>query len=190
MLPLLLACTEPSPTPVEEVPCAEGELLDGESCVPEACGLGPWGDLALTDTTIYVDGVTDGDGSMDAPFRTIQQGADAAYLQGGGDVAIAAGTYVENVVLDSHHVDVNLMGRCRALVVVDGSGTGRDGLLRGAWRRATHNGTMSVTPAGHRPAGKDGEPRAAITAAHLDAVHHRTRHAFPGPGLTSPAAHG
>ena len=36
LLALLLACsTDPEP-----LTCAEGELLDGDVCIPEACGKG------------------------------------------------------------------------------------------------------------------------------------------------------
>ena len=125
LLSLLISCATPpedtGPGSLDGPPCLTGELLDGEVCVPEACGLGPWGNLELADGTVYVDGQSDGDGSADAPFRSIQQGADAAGQQGGGTVAIAEGTYFENLLLDSRHVGVDLVGRCPELVVVDGS---------------------------------------------------------------------
>ncbi|MDP6935257.1 MAG: right-handed parallel beta-helix repeat-containing protein, partial [Myxococcota bacterium] len=38
-----------------------------------------------------------------------------------GMVAVAAGTYVENIQLNSDHKGVHLAGRCRDLVVIDGS---------------------------------------------------------------------
>ncbi|MDP6931928.1 MAG: hypothetical protein QGG40_03390 [Myxococcota bacterium] len=85
---LLTACgTDPEP-----LTCAEGELLDGDACVPEACGTGTWGDLETDGDTIYVDASAEdgGDGSMDRPFTVIQEGLDTQGQsdggRGGGDV--------------------------------------------------------------------------------------------------------
>ncbi|MDP6935552.1 MAG: hypothetical protein QGG40_21715, partial [Myxococcota bacterium] len=113
---LLSACGTDTP-----LTCAEGELLDGDACVPEACGTGTWGDLETDGDTIYVDGSAEegGDGSKESPFTVIQEGLDA---QGeDGMVAVAAGTYVENLEVTSDHSGVHLAGRCRELVTVDGS---------------------------------------------------------------------
>ena len=58
LLALLLACsTDPEP-----LTCAEGELLDGDLCVPEVCGTGTWGDLETDGYTIYVDASADAGG--------------------------------------------------------------------------------------------------------------------------------
>ena len=115
---LLVACGEPPPT---FLTCAEGELLDGDACVPEACGTGTWGNLETDDDTVYVDGSAEagGDGSMDRPFTVIQEGLDAQEER--AMVAVAAGTYVENLTMDSEHSGVHLAGRCRELVTIDGS---------------------------------------------------------------------
>jgi hypothetical protein len=40
LLALLITACNTDPEPVT---CAEGELLDGDTCVPEACGTGTWG---------------------------------------------------------------------------------------------------------------------------------------------------
>ncbi|MDP6935208.1 MAG: right-handed parallel beta-helix repeat-containing protein, partial [Myxococcota bacterium] len=80
-----------------------------------------WGDLETDSDTIYVDASAEdgGDGSKDSPFTVIQEGLDA---QGrNGMVAVAAGTYVENLYMDSGHSGVHLAGRCMELVVIDGS---------------------------------------------------------------------
>ncbi|MDP6932923.1 MAG: right-handed parallel beta-helix repeat-containing protein [Myxococcota bacterium] len=117
LLALLLACgTDPEP-----VTCAEGELLDGDACVPEACGTGTWGELETDGDTIYVDGSAEdgGDGSRDRPFTVIQEGLDTQ--DGDGMVAVAAGTYLENLQMNSDHSGVHLAGRCRELVVIDAS---------------------------------------------------------------------
>ncbi|MDP6935529.1 MAG: right-handed parallel beta-helix repeat-containing protein, partial [Myxococcota bacterium] len=90
-------------------------------CVPEACGTGTWGDLQTDGDTIYVDASAEagGDGSKDRPFTVIQEGLDA---QGeDGMVAVAAGTYVENLQMNSDHSGVHLAGRCMELVTIDGS---------------------------------------------------------------------
>lgn len=133
MLPLLtfLACAPPAAdppgdSPVETdsgSPCPVGEVLDGDGCVPEACGVGAWGGLAVGDTTVYVDAAAGdgGDGTESAPFPSILAGADLAGERGGGLVAIAAGTYTENLVLGRTHDGVHLAGRCAELVTVDGS---------------------------------------------------------------------
>ena len=101
---LLSACgTDPEP-----VSCVQGELLDGDACVPEICGTGTWGELETGSDTIYVDGSAEsgGDGSKDRPFTVIQEGLD---VQGtDGMVAVAAGTYVENLYMDSAHSGVLL----------------------------------------------------------------------------------
>ena len=132
----------------EPVDCAEGFVFDGtlpdefletypDRCVPEACGAGPWGDLELDETTVYVDvhhgSDADGDGSDEAPLATIQTGLNTAG-NNGVTVAVAAGTYPEVLSLLSDHDGVHLAGRCPELVVVDASvGTSEDsGLLLNA----------------------------------------------------------
>ncbi|MDP6934599.1 MAG: right-handed parallel beta-helix repeat-containing protein, partial [Myxococcota bacterium] len=114
---LLTACgSDPEP-----LTCGEGELLDGETCVPEACGTGTWGNLETDPDTVYVDASAEagGDGSEDRPFTVIQEGLDAQDDK--AMVAVAAGTYVENLLLGRDQSGVHLAGRCRALVSLDGS---------------------------------------------------------------------
>ncbi|MDP6933876.1 MAG: right-handed parallel beta-helix repeat-containing protein, partial [Myxococcota bacterium] len=113
----LAACsTDPEP-----LTCAEGELLDGDACIPEVCGTGTWGDLQTDSDTLYVSAAADadGDGSRDRPFPTIQQGLDAQDEP--AMVAVAAGTYVENLQMTGDHKGAHLAGRCRELVTIDGS---------------------------------------------------------------------
>lgn len=111
--------------PAEEGPtCPEGEVQDVESasCVPEACGAESWGTLDRDDGTVHVApwGEDGGDGSEPSPLRSIQAGADLAGEQGGGLVAVAAGTWGENLELGSDHDGVRLAGRCPALVTIAG----------------------------------------------------------------------
>ncbi len=132
MLLLLAACgdknhdtappTEPDDTGPDPT-CNEGEILDGDECVPEACGTGPWGDLATDEATVFVDieAAEGGDGSEGAPFTSIQAGLDAAGGAGGGMVAVADGDYIEHALLESNHAGVHLAGRCQELVILDGS---------------------------------------------------------------------
>lgn len=113
---------------IEEPACPEGEVQDEETgaCVPERCGTGPWGDVERTGTTVHVAGWGDdgGDGSEDTPFRSIGAGLDEA-VDTGGRVAVAAGTYPENLELED---GAELAGRCAALVEVDASGESDAGL--------------------------------------------------------------
>ncbi len=120
---LLSACASNEPTPDPVTTCAGGEVLDGETCVPEACGAGTWGNLPVDGNTVYVnvEAVESGDGSGSAPLTSIQAGVDLAGERGGGLVALAAGTYVEVVAMGSGHDGVTLAGRCRELVTMDGS---------------------------------------------------------------------
>ncbi len=107
--------------------CADGYVADGETCVPEACGRGTWGDLEVDDDSVYVDiaAPEGGDGSEGAPLRSIQAGLDLAGSHGGGLVAVAAGIYGETLELGRDHAGVHLAGRCRELVIQE-AGVGDD----------------------------------------------------------------
>jgi len=111
------------PIPDTDPDCDTGYHDDDGECVPAACGTGTWGDLAVDESTVYVDiaAAAGGDGSEAAPFTSIQAGLDAAADAGAGMVAVAAGTYPETLELDRSHDGVHLAGRCRELVVVDAS---------------------------------------------------------------------
>lgn len=116
---LLLACTHPDTDTGEPAPleCEEGELLDGERCVPEACGLGPFGGL---EADLYVDASSSGgQGTQQAPFSTISEALAAAGE--GQSIAVAEGTYAENLLLEVEEVELH--GRCAELVVVQGGGS-------------------------------------------------------------------
>ena len=64
-------------TPPEEG-CATGEVLDGEVCVPEACGVGTWGNLPVDEETVYVRAGDTGDGTENSPLGSIQVAVDLA----------------------------------------------------------------------------------------------------------------
>ena len=131
---VLVACSPPPPAPAPapepEPPCPTGQLLDetGDEavCVPEACGIGPWGDEADADLFVAA-GADDGDGSQERPFGSVQEAAEAMG-SAGGVVAIDGGTYVENLALDDAHDGVVLAGRCAELVTIDGSGAEEPGI--------------------------------------------------------------
>ncbi|MBW2526911.1 MAG: DUF1565 domain-containing protein, partial [Deltaproteobacteria bacterium] len=101
--------------------CPDGELaLMGEtSCRPVApCGTGPWGDIPVDATTIYVDQAHAGpsDGSSSQPFTTLTAALAAA--QPGDLIAVAPGTYSGHAVLDQ---PVRLWGKCPAEVTLTAS---------------------------------------------------------------------
>ncbi len=124
---LLDACTAPPPPgagPAQDpvTTCPAGQALDGGTCVPEACGVGTWGNLPVDGSTVYVDlaAAAGGDGSDAAPLTSMQEGVDLAGELGGGLVAVAAGSYVETIAFGDAHKGVTLAGRCRELVTIDG----------------------------------------------------------------------
>ncbi len=121
---LLVACGAPGPGDVgARLHCAAGYHDDGGVCVPEACGVGPWGDLPVDQATVHVDAsaAEGGDGTAAYPLRGIQAALDLAGDRGGGLVAVAAGTYRETLWLSEAHGEVHLAGRCRELVTLDAS---------------------------------------------------------------------
>ncbi|RLB48893.1 MAG: hypothetical protein DRI90_25020 [Deltaproteobacteria bacterium] len=104
-------------------PCGSGELaLLGETtCHPVApCGSGTWGDIPVGPGTQYVNQSYSGggnNGSQSQPWTTVQQAINAA--ASGAVVAVAAGTYAEDLVLNQ---PVALWGTCPAAVTVGTSG--------------------------------------------------------------------
>jgi hypothetical protein len=101
--------------------CGPGLMaLPGETACREImpCGRGRWGDVVEDADTQFVDGAFEGasDGSAAAPWRTIQEGVDAAAP--GATVAVASGVYEEDVVIEDKAVRVH--GRCPAMVEVQG----------------------------------------------------------------------
>ena len=123
----------------ENPACDPGYVLDTDlpdefledypdGCVPEACGADRWGDVEVDGDTVYVDAsaTESGDGTEGSPITSIQAGLDAAGDDGDVTVAVAAGTYFENLMLTGDHDGIRLAGRCRELVRLDGSGGEED----------------------------------------------------------------
>ncbi len=112
---------------VEPPTCPPGQLaLPGESLCHELgdCGSAPWGSAPIDATTQFVDGASTGasDGSAARPWKTIGAAiaaADAASTPT-SSIAIAAGSYAENVTLSVK--PTKLFGRCPRLVEIVGSG--------------------------------------------------------------------
>src|SRR5262245_45900115 len=83
--------------------CSDGQLAvpgDTECRELVSCGAAPWGDIPIDANTEYVDASyagTDSDGSANKPWTTISDAVAAA--SSGAIVAIAAGSYVEDVQL-------------------------------------------------------------------------------------------
>jgi hypothetical protein len=106
-------------------PCPKGQMaIPGESeCHPVmACGTGTWGDIPVDGATIYVDASYVGgssDGSQQRPWTTISEAVGVAAP--GALVAVAAGSYVEDVVVAKR---IRLHGVCPGEVEVVGTAAG------------------------------------------------------------------
>ena len=113
MLLTLLACggSPPAPEP-ESIRCAVGEIPDDDTCVPERCGTGTWGDIPIVGDAVLV--------APDTTLSSIQEGLDIAAELGATTVIVAKGVYTESLALDTSHKGMALIGRCPELVVLDG----------------------------------------------------------------------
>jgi len=104
-------------------PCAEAMLaIPGDTACRELapCGAAPWGEIPIETNTQFVNiDYTGGDstGASAKPWTSIQAAIDAAAP--GAIVAVAAGRYQEDIVIDK---PVRLWGRCPSLVEVAGTG--------------------------------------------------------------------
>jgi len=113
-------------------PCPGGMIaVPGDETCREVspCGEGRWGDIPVDSTTEHVDasyGETDSDGSAERPWPTIGQAVGAAAPE--ALVAVAAGSYAEDVVLAKA---VTLWGKCPAEVELVGQGQQRAALMIG-----------------------------------------------------------
>ena len=124
--------------------CPNGSMaVPGDAACREvaACAAGTWGDIPVEADTEYVDqsfvGVSTG--ASDAPWTGIQQAVDAAAP--GAIVAVAAGSYLEDVALSGKAVRV--WGRCPTLVEIVGTGSEQTVLLDQASHSELHD--LAVT---------------------------------------------
>lgn len=124
--------------------CATDQVLDGEICVPEACGVGPFGGV---DADVYVLAGENGDGSRDRPFGAIRQAIEEA-AAAGGVVAVGAGAYQENLSFDGEFDGVEITGRCADMVRIDGSGRDEPTIYLKRGRRKLNVALSGVTLAG------------------------------------------
>jgi hypothetical protein len=105
-------------------PCAPGSMaVPGDTSCREVlpCGDPPYGDVPIEADSEFVDASYaggDSDGTFERPWTTIQAGVDASLP--GAIVAVAAGSYLEDVEITEH--PVRLRGRCPALSEVRGVG--------------------------------------------------------------------
>ncbi|WP_441287251.1 right-handed parallel beta-helix repeat-containing protein [Sorangium sp. KYC3313] len=104
--------------------CPKGQMaIPGETRCHEvaSCGEGPWGDIPIEASTQLVDQAYtggDSDGTAARPWTTIQRAINKA--NSGAIVAVAAGTYEEDVLISGKAV--RLWGRCPGLVEIQGTG--------------------------------------------------------------------
>jgi hypothetical protein len=104
--------------------CGPGKMaaLGETTCRDVApCADGTWGDIPVDATTQYVDASFAGssDGSSKAPWKTI--GAAITAASSGAIVAVAAGSYAEDVIAPK---PVRIWGKCPSMVEIVGSATG------------------------------------------------------------------
>ena len=131
--------------PAEPCPYGSMAAVGEDSCRPvAACGSGKWGDIPTTPQTQHVDGSyqgSDSDGSAERPWVTITDAVGGSVS--GGLIAIAAGSYLEDVVISD--TAVTLWGLCPEMVEVVGTSTGNAAILiyEGASGSAVRN--LSLT---------------------------------------------
>lgn len=108
--------------PDETCPSGTMAVPGDAACRPVAeCSQGTWDFVATAPDTEHVDAAYTGgnsDGSMTAPWTTIQAAVDAALP--GAVVAVQDGSYTENLVIEL--APVRLWGRCPSRVEIVGTG--------------------------------------------------------------------
>ena len=108
--------------PKTKCPAGTMEVIGKAICQPIGdCGSGKWGKIKTTSSTIFVDQTYSGsnaDGSQARPYTTIGAALEAATA--GTHIAVAAGTYKEDVSIERK---VTLEGRCAQKVTIASQGT-------------------------------------------------------------------
>ena len=109
--------------PLLPADCPSGQMaVPGDASCREVsdCGAGTWGNIPVEAGTVYVDASYSGggsNGSAGAPFTSIAAAVTAA--PSGGHIAIAQGSYAEDVQIDK---PLRIWGRCPSLVEMTGAG--------------------------------------------------------------------
>ncbi|RLB63901.1 MAG: hypothetical protein DRI90_05855 [Deltaproteobacteria bacterium] len=107
--------------PAESCPAGLMAVPGETACRPVmGCGSGTWGDISIDGQTQHVDQSFSGasDGTIAAPWTTVSEGVAA--VPAGGLVAIAAGSYAEDVVVSQKPLRVH--GVCPQQVEIVGIG--------------------------------------------------------------------
>jgi len=98
------------------------EVIGHAKCQPVAdCGQGTYDKIKITTKTLFVNQSFTGassDGSMSKPFKTIGEALKISLSTSKTHIALAAGKYQENVLLDNTNVE--LEGRCPQMVIISG----------------------------------------------------------------------
>jgi hypothetical protein len=124
----LFGCVGAQPAHPDDPSCSAGEHLDldGATCVPEPCGLGPWGDAASAagdHPALYVApwGEADGDGAEERPFGSVEHAlASEAASDSPTTLLLAGGSYAESVAVGAR--SLRLVGRCTELTILAADG--------------------------------------------------------------------
>ena len=107
--------------PKGKCPAGTMEVIGKATCQPIGdCGSGTWGKIKTTASTIFVNQSYSGsspDGSLAKPYITI--GAALKAAGAGAHIAVAAGTYKEDLVIDKQ---ATLEGRCAQMMTITGAG--------------------------------------------------------------------
>lgn len=125
--------------------CPPGEIaLPGDTVCSAImdCGAGTWGELPVDASTQHVlANAVAGNGSAEAPWGTIAEAVAAAAP--GALVAIAAGNYVEDVLLQGK--PLRLWGVCPSLVTITGAGAQLGSITVGTGASGSEFGGVRLT---------------------------------------------
>jgi hypothetical protein len=132
-------------------PCPPGQLAvpGDDACHPVMeCAAGKWGDIPVDAGTVYVDAsylAPDSDGSVARPWPTIGDAVAAA--PSGALVAVAAGSYAEDVIIWGKQL--RIWGVCPDLVSVVGTGLALGAIYVRTGAASTEVHGVAITGAGN-----------------------------------------